>query len=207
MGGYSNLGFLDDGLTGDGIGLGLVDTTAGYTGADSLSDPTLTSDVTGSDPALSFSGEGTLTPGADLGVDGLDSASYEAHLALSGVTETPPSSSSDSGFWDSNGAGSADPAPGASSPVAGTDWNLALNSFGKFGASLAGIISGNHVASVGGVPIGARGSVALDANGRPIGRAPFSGSLSANHTTIIVVVMFGLAAFLIFGGKKKVRIP
>jgi hypothetical protein len=87
----------------------------------------------------------------------------------------------------------------------GGDWSIGLSSFGKFGASLAGVLTGNHPATVGGVPIGARGSIALDANGRPInGPGLSAASLSANHTTLIVGVVVALAVFLAFSdfGRK-----
>ena len=205
MGGYTNFGSLDDGSTGDGIGLGLVDSTTDYSGSDPFSDGSLTSDVTGSDVSLDFSNGATGLGVSDL----MDSGSLADHTSLSGVTETPPDASGDSGelTLDTNGEGSASAAGGAHSIIPGGDWTIALGSFGKLGASLAGVLTGNHPATIGGVPIGAEGSVAYDANGLPINASGVqSSSLSGNYTTVIVGVVIAIAVFLAFSdiGKKAI---
>ncbi len=206
MGGFTNFGSLDDGSTGDGIGSGLVDSTTDYSGSDPFSDSSLTSDVTGSDVQLDFSSGATGLGVSDL----IDNGSLTDHTSLSGVSENPPDAFSDSGeaTLDTNGEGTATPALAAKSPVSGGDWSIGLSSLGKFGASLAGVITGNHPATVGGVPIGARGSVAYDANGRPItGPGLRTPSLTGNHTTLIVGVVLAIAVFLAFSdvGKKVVQ--
>jgi hypothetical protein len=128
---------------------------------------------------LSGQTSGTLDPFGDTGEFSLDT-NGEGTAGISGVSKTAQ--------------------PGGSS-------DLSLAAFGKFGASLAGVLSGNHPATVGGVPIGAKGSVAYDANGRPIaGPGVSSASISANHTTLIVAVVIGLAVLLAFlpGARKAV---
>jgi hypothetical protein len=201
--GYTDFGSYDDGLTGDGYGSGLTDSIDGYSGEDALSNPDTTSDVTGSDLQLDYSNGATGLGVSDLG----DSGDYFDDNSLSGITDGTLDPYGDTGeaSLDTNGEGTAGTMGVSKTAQSGGDWSIGLSSLGKFGASLAGVLTGNHPATVGGVPIGARGSIALDANGRPInGPGLSAASLSANHTTLIVGVVVALAAFLAFSdfGRK-----
>lgn len=205
MGGYTNFGSLDDGATGDGIGSGLTDSIDSFSGDESLADPTLTSDVTGSDVQLDFSNGATGLGVSDLWTNG----SLTDENSLSGVTSGTLSSSSETGesSLDTNGEGTAGIVGVSKTAQPGGSSELSIGALGKFGASLAGVLTGNHPAMVGGVPIGAKGSVAYDANGRPITRPGVSSSsISANHTTLIVSVVIVLAIVLAFlpGARKAV---
>ena len=203
MGGYTNFGSLDDGSTGDGIGAGLTDSIDSYSGIDP--DPFSTSDVTGSDLTLDSSSGITGLSVFDLQNQGspLDSTS------LSGVSDQPPDPWGDSGEapYDTLGEGSSTPSMASYKPTVSPDFTSSIAALGKFGSSFAAIITGNTPATVGGVPIGAQGSVALDANGRPIvSPGTKAASLSSGHSTLIIGVALALAAFLIFSGVGRANV-
>jgi len=203
VGGYTNFGSLDDGATGDGIGAGLTDSIDSYSGVDP--DPFSTSDVTGSDLTLDSSAGITGLSVWDLQSTGSPADS----TSLSGVTDQPPDPWGDSSEapYDTLGEGSSTPSMASKAPTVSPDFTSSIAALGKFGSSMASIITGNKPATVGGVPIGARGSVALDANGRPIvSPGVKSVSLSSGHTTLIIAVVGALAAFLLFSGVGRANV-
>lgn len=209
MGGYTNFGSLDDGLTGDGIGSGFTDSIASWSGDPAEFDLQDTSNVTGSDIPLDSSEGSTGLSIDDLGTLG----TLHDSNSLSGISDGAPDAFGDSYEFpfDTNGEGTATQALTAKAPMStGSSGDIlaSLSAFGKFGASIAGVLSGNHPATIGGVPIGARGSVAYDANGRPIvGPGLRSASISGSHTTLIVAVVLGIAVVLMFvpGARKAVQ--
>ena len=199
MGGYTSFGSLDDGDTGDGIGAGLTDSITDYSGTDT--DPFSTSDVTGSDLTLDSSSGITGLGVSDL-QDPLGSSLFDDQ-SLSGVSDQPPDAFDDSGEapYDTAGSGSSTPAKAVLKPTVSPDFTSSIAALGKFGSSFASIITGNKPATVGGVPIGAQGSVALNANGQPIvGVGTKSASITGGHTTLILAVVGALAAYLAFSG-------
>lgn len=203
MGGYTNFGSLDDGATGDGIGAGLTDSIFDYSGSVDT-DPFATSNVTGSDLTLDSSSGITGLSVSDL----MNQGSVFDSQSLSGVSEQPPDPFGDSGEfpYDTLGEGSSTPSMPAYHPTVSPDFTSSIAALGKFGSSLASVISGNKPATVGGVPIGAAGSVALNTRGQPIvGVGTKSASLTSGQTTLIIGVTLALAAFLLFSGAIKRR--
>lgn len=181
MGGFSTFVGFDDGATGDGYGYGLTDSAVGY--VDETTDPAPGTAT----PGQSLAGEQT-----DLGVGDFDLfGGLGDHLDLSQNTESAPSGSIDLGISE-NGSGSAAPSANTKT-VSGADWNQAIGALGKFGAGIAGIITGHSVAMTpGGVPIGAAGSRVLSAKQTHI---------SGIHLLAIVAIG-GILLVMLFSGSR-----